>query len=496
MRIAIAGIAHEALTFSPIAAGLDDFNIWRGQEVLDFPGIADTVAALGFEPVPILVANSRTPGGPVEQGAYLQLRDEITRGLAAAGPLDGICLVLHGALLVEHIGSGETDLVREIRATVGNDVLISARLDLHAILTEEFASKADIWAGYRTAPHRDIEATYHRAATLLMRALRSGRRPRPAFVRLPLLLPGEKATTDVEPMRSLLAMAAEVERQPGILTAEVLVGFGWADAPHSGSSVSVIAEDAAALPAARELAARLAAAMWARRAEFQIPSEVAPSVDAALDAALADTQHSTVFITDVGDNPTAGATGDVPFFLSRLVARDVQDVVVAGLFDAEAYRACAAAGVGATLTVSLGGKLDTAHGDPVTVTGTVEHLYQPAPGEREVASATLRIGGIRVVVPAMRKFFTRVADFRRAGIEPLAHRIVVVKLGYLFPELRDIAPREILALSPGCADMDLLRLPFKYVVRPIFPLDADFDWQPVVSNPTAWTSPARPLDAG
>ncbi len=479
MRIAIGGIAHEALTFAPIQATLADFDVWRGVEVLEFPGVADAVAHLRFEPVPLLVAQSHTPGGPVERATYLDLRRQILDALRTAGEVDGVCLVLHGSMLVEHLGSGETDLVREVRALVGPDTLIAARVDLHANVTDEFASTVDVWAGYRTAPHRDIPETFHRAATRLMHALEARQRPRPAFVRLPLLLPGENATTDAEPMHSLLRQASQVEQQPGILAVEMLVGFGWADAAHSGASVTVFAEDEAALPMARQAAARLAAAMWAERAAFQIPMEVAPSVDEAIDRSLA--ARDTVFISDTGDNPTAGATGDVPYFLSRLLARQVPDAVVAGMCDAEAYQACAAAGVGATLTLSLGGKLDTTHGPPVTVTGVVEHLFRPTPGQRGVAIATLRVGGLWILIPAQRRAFYTLADFQSAGVDPLAHRLVVVKLGYLFPELRDIAPREILALSPGCSDLNLHRLPFTQVTRPIYPLDQDFDWQPVLS---------------
>ena len=476
MRIAIAGVAHEALTFAPIRASRADFDVWRGDEVLQFPGVADAVAELAFEPVPLLVAQSHTPGGPVELETYLALRRAILDALRAAGEVDGICLVLHGSMLVEDLGSGETDLAREVRALVGPEPLVAARLDLHANLTEEFARTVDVWAAYRTAPHRDLPETFLRATTRLVRAIHSGQRPRPAFVRLPLLLPGENATTDVEPMRSLLRQAANLEHQPGILAVEVLVGFGWGDAPHAGASVTVFAEDTAVLPAARAAATNLASEMWAQRAAFQIPQEVAPSVDEAIDRALA--AHATVFVTDTGDNPTAGATGDVPYFLSRLLARQVPDAVVAGMCDAEAYQACAEAGVGATLTLSLGGKLDTAHGAPVTVTGVVEHLYRPTPGQRGVAIATLRVGGVWILIPAQRRAFYTLDDFQRAGVDPLAHRLVVVKLGYLFPELRDIAPREILALSPGCSDLDLTRLPYQHVMRPIYPLDQDFDWRP------------------
>jgi len=208
---------------------------------------------------------------------------------------------------------------------------------------------------------------------------------------------------------------------------------------------------------------------------------VAASVDEAIDKAL-QAPESTVFIADSGDNPTAGTPGDVPYFLSRLLAKDVPDAVVAAIPDAAAAQHCFDAGVGAEVTVSLGGKLDTQHGDPVTVTGVIEHVHWPDSGLHEAAIVTLRVDGIRILITDMRRHFATLDDFRRGGVEPLAHKIVVVKLGYLLPELRDAAPREILALSPGFSDMDFTRLPYRYVTRPIFPLDEDFAWSPVITN--------------
>ncbi len=479
MRIAIAGLAHEALTFCPEPARLSDFELWEGNDIFDFPGVAGLDRELDIELVPVLIGQTRSPGGCVDVSTFRMLRDRIVDGLAGAGELDGICLVLHGACLIEGVTSGEAELVREIRRRMGTTVRIAARFDLHAILSDEFVRSVDIWTGYRTAPHRDIPDTFRRAMRLLVRSLRSGSRPCAAFVRLPLLLPGEQATTDVEPMRSLQAMSRAVEQQPGMLTCEMLVGFGWADAAHSGSSVSVIAEDGQHLPSAVRAADELARAMWSRRAEFIIPWEVAPTIDEAIDRGLAATE-SSVFATDSGDNPTAGTPGDTPAFLARLIDRQVPDAVFAAIPDADVYRQCVAAGVGGTVTVDLGGKIDTAHGAPVRVTGTVEHIHLADPSARDVGVVTLRVGGVRIIVSELRKMFITVGDFRLAGVNPLDHKLVVVKLGYLFPELRAIAPREILTLSPGYADMDLTRLPFRHVTRPIYPLDPDVDWEPVV----------------
>ena len=218
--------------------------------------------------------------------------------------------------------------------------------------------------------------------TLLVRSIREGLRPRPAFVRVPLLLPGEISTTDVEPMKSLLARVGEIEQLAGILTAEILVGFAWADAAHASSSVAVIAEDEAHLPRARHEVKRLAQAMWDERHNFTFDQEVAASADESIDLALA-AEERTVFIADSGDNPTAGTPGDVTHFLSRLLAKGAPDAVLAGIPDVAAARACFERGVGATVTLSLGGKLDSEHGGPLDVTGVVEHLYRPGGDGKE-----------------------------------------------------------------------------------------------------------------
>ena len=479
MRIGIAGISHEALTFSPVAQTMEDFRVLRGAEVLEYPGLADAARALDVEPVPVLVATARCPSGVVEERAHVQLRDELVEGLRRAGPLDGVCLILHGAMLVENIGSGETDQVRAVRAALGPDIPIAVRLDPHANLTEEFANKADTWACFRTAPHRDQAETLHRTLALLARAIRSNVRPRPVFIRLPLLLPGERSTTHVEPMRSLLAMAREIEQMHGILNAEVLIGFGWADTWHAGANVTVVAEGEEHLPVARRQARRLAQAMWDRRREFTFDQEVSPSADEAIDAALGAFEPS-VFVTDSGDNPTAGAPGDSTHFLARLLAKKVPDAVVAGIPDPESARACFAAGAGGTVSLAVGGKLDTVHGTPVPLTGTVEHVHPPSGSDAGLA--TVRANGVRVIISDRRYVYRHPDDFRKAGLDPLRHKLVVIKLGYLMAPLREIAPREILALTPGYADMEFTRLPYRYVTRPIFPLDPDVRWHPIITN--------------
>jgi microcystin degradation protein MlrC len=326
MRIALAGISHEALPASPLRTRLTDFRVLRGRDALD----AYASDLPNADLVPTLVAASTAPGGPIEQSVYTALRDEILEQLRTKGPFDGVCLSLHGAMWVEGIGSGEADLVRHIRETVGPQTFISASLDLHANISDTFARTVDIWTAYRTAPHRDTVETAQRALQLLISSLEANARPRPVFIRVPLLLQGEKATTDAEPMLTLEALARTTEQTPGILTAEVVVGFAWADTPDASSGITVIASSETSAETARTHAEHMAHEMWSRRTQFQFTREIAASADAALDIALAASE-STVWLTDTGDNPTAGTPGDSTHFLHRLLVRQIPDAVFASI---------------------------------------------------------------------------------------------------------------------------------------------------------------------
>jgi microcystin degradation protein MlrC len=329
---------------------------------------------------------------------------------------------------------------------------------------------SDILTAFRTAPHRDYFETRQRALRLLVRALREGIRPAAAMFKPPLLLAGESAVTEVEPARSLYARLPEIGQMPGILDASFLIGCAWTDSPYTTTSVIVVAESDGAL--ACQQAAVLAREVWARRGDFSFGVETAP-VDEAIRRAM-DAPERPVFLSDSGDNVTAGGAGDIPLFAERLLALGAQDAVVAGLADPQAVHECAAAGIGAEVSLSIGGKLDRESGVPLSVRGRVQHLHPGTPP----TTATVRVDGVAVILAADRRAFTDRASIAAAGVDPMAQKIVVVKLGYLFPDLYDHAPRAIMALSPGATDLRLDRLPFRRLTRPIYPLDGDLVWEP------------------
>src|SRR5205823_3230998 len=204
----------------------------------------------------------------------------------------------------------------------------------------------------------------------LMRCVREGIRPVPVMIKVPLLLPGEYAVTEVEPARSLYGMLEEIEAVPGILDASLMIGCAWTDSPHTSAAVLVMAERDREL--AYRQAARLAGAVWEQREAFRSDVEtVAPkeAISRALSA-----PESTVFISDSGDNVTAGGAGDLPLLLEYLLLAAAPDAVVAGLADAAAVEQCVEAGIGSRVRLAVGGKLDAIHAKPLPVEGTVVHL--------------------------------------------------------------------------------------------------------------------------
>ncbi|HIC90006.1 MAG TPA: M81 family peptidase, partial [Anaerolineae bacterium] len=372
------------------------------------------------------------------------------------------------AMHVQGMDDAEGDWVSAARQVVGPDCLISASLDLHGNVSQRLAEQMDILTACRTAPHVDAPQTREKAVALLLHCLHEDLHPQLAWVPVPVILPGERTSTEIEPAASLYTSLPEVDQVPGVLDASILVGYVWADEPRSSASVVVVGPDRAAIE--RE-AKRLAQRYWDVREQFTF-SVQAGSVDECIHWAL-DAPEPCVFISDSGDNPTAGGVGDVPLFLERLLALGVPDAVVASIVDPEAVAVCRAAGVGAQVHLSLGGKLDPVHSQPLPVTGRVIHLASATPigGDQ----AVVQVDGVLVIVTERRKPFHYIADFQRLGINPLDHKIVVVKIGYLVPDLRRAAPRALLALSPGAVDQAIERLPFRRIRRPIYPLDLEMD---------------------
>nr|WP_042198211.1 M81 family metallopeptidase [Kibdelosporangium sp. MJ126-NF4]CEL23265.1 Conserved protein [Kibdelosporangium sp. MJ126-NF4]CTQ94427.1 Conserved protein [Kibdelosporangium sp. MJ126-NF4] len=460
MRIGIAGIAIESSTFSPHRTGLADFRVTRGADLLArYTWTTDE--SLDVEWVPLLHAVS-LPGGAVMTDVYDELKAEILTRIGAAGPLDGLLLDIHGAMSVAGMLDAEADLARDVRAAVGPDVLISASMDLHGNVSREFVQQLDLVTCYRMAPHEDAWDTKERAARNLVARLRDGGKPHLAWVQIPVLLPGEKTSTRIEPAKSLYGQIEAIEAMDGILDASIWVGYAWADEPRCQAAVVVMGDDAELV---EQQATKLANDYWKAREDFAF---VAPtgSLDHCVREGLASGKRP-FFISDSGDNPTAGGAGDVSWTLRVLRAYQSRTIIYASIVDPESV---AIAKAGGEVSLRVGGKIDGGPAGPVPLSGTVVKVHEDPVGGTIVV---VRSGGLHVIITERRKPYHLVKDFTDLDLDPAQADLTVVKIGYLEPELYNLADGWLLALTPGGVDQDLIRLGHKQIIRPLYPFDPD-----------------------
>lgn len=471
-RVGIAGLSCECCTFSPLPSTAADFMLQSVAELLaPFPFLKEH-PHIDF--VPLLRARA-LPGGSIDPAFYDGFAERLLLELKAGRPWDGLFLPMHGAANVRGRFDVEGELLASIRGIVGPETLIAASYDLHGNISDRVAQHLDILTAYRTAPHIDWLETLQRACALLVQCLDGNLKPHLAFVPVPVLLPGEMTSTEYEPARSLYASIPDVIRRHGVLDASVLIGYAWADEPRaSGSTVAVSLDP----DTARAAAAELAHTFWSvrRRFAFGVP---AAAVDDCIRAAMAAGVNPAI-ISDSGDNPTAGGAGDMPYLLERLLALGAGNTLCAGIADAAAVDVCFRAGAGAAVTLHLGGKLDPIHATPFTVDATVLSLHTVSwmDGRSPNRIAVIRNSGVTVAVTERRTTFHLESDFTRLGLDPRSFRIIVVKIGYLEPELAAMARAAFLALSPGAVNQNITELNHRYIQRPMFPMDPDMTWEP------------------
>ena len=472
-RIGIGGIAIESSTFSPLPSRLPDFTVLTGGNLIDrypfmpawrFEGRSD------IEWLPCLHARA-IPGGPIDAQTYDELKRRLLDRIERSLPMDGFYLDIHGAMNVIGVDDAEADLAAAIRALVGPGCVIAAGMDLHGNVSRALVEDVDVFTAYRLAPHDDALETRERTCRLLMHCLDRGIRPARAWVRIPVMLPGERTSTLVDPGRSIYAELGARSAVPGVLDASLWVGYVWADEPRTGASVVVTGTDPETIRAQAEVIARR---YWNERERFSFPTP-AGSADWCIERAI-ELRSTAVVISDSGDNPTAGGVGDVPYLIERMLMHEAlgsgrATAVFASIPDPAAVHACFHAGLGANVGLELGGKLDAANGRPLPIRGVVATLHRADPVGGDIA--VVRVGGIDVIVTTRRKPHHHLRDFTQLGIEPDAYAMIAVKIGYLVPELRAMARHALLALTPGAVNQDIPSLSYRRVVRPIYPLDVE-----------------------
>ncbi|MDT0607082.1 M81 family metallopeptidase [Croceitalea rosinachiae] len=474
-RIAIAGIGIESSTFSPARTHEEAFHARIGDSIFGRYSFfnEDTDLRKRADWVPTLLGKA-LPGGTVTKEAYESMVRKTLKMLKESGPYDGLWFDIHGAMSVEGLIDAEGDLINRIREVVGTDVLISTSMDLHGNVSEKLARHSDLITCYRMAPHEDALESKERSITNLLDRLESskGKPKYKAWIPVPILLPGEKTSTRIEPGKSLYAEIPAIEAEEGVIDAAIWIGYAWADEPRNHAVVMVTGDDKEQVTQGAE---KLAQSFWNVRSEFEF---VAPttSFEESMQMALKSDKQPFI-VSDMGDNPTAGGAGDVTWTLREILSKeefkneDGPSLIYASIPGPELITEALKVGVGGKVKAMAGAMVDDRFAPPLELEGIVTAIKN---GDRDAETeVVVKTGNVNVIVTKKRKPYHHESDFTDLDLSPKTTDILVVKIGYLVPELYDLRGGWVMALTPGGVDQDLNRLGHKNIKRPMFPIDSD-----------------------
>jgi microcystin degradation protein MlrC len=489
MRIAVGRFHQETNTFSPTATDLatfrrqgyaigEDFDLREPLSRCTVASFAEVADARGdVELIPVVKAWAG-PGGRVTEDAFTHITGLFTDRLDEIGPVDAVFVRLHGAMAAEHHDDPEGLFLEALRRRVGADVWIVATTDHHACITHRMLANSDLLVGDRSQPH-DKPHTGRVLAETLFRIIDEGLRPTAAMRKAPLITHQEQYRTHRPPMKVWFDLAREMESRPGVISVSTYPMQPWLDVEEGGWASTVYTDDDP--PLAEELARELTRTVWDLRHDL-IAQESIPVEDAVARAAAAP--RGIVVLSDTGDTAAGGATGDSIVILAELLRQNVGRTALVPLVDEPAALAAEAAGVGATIDVSLGHSLDPAWGEPIGVTAEVVNLvyglvdtggfYEPYD---QGISALLRVDNVLVAVGQYRgRTMNMPSYWAHFGVDATDRdnvHIVVVKTSSNFQYFADWTSEVIRVDTPGHAQSRMADFDWRRLPRPIFPLDPD-----------------------
>lgn len=488
-RILIVECKQEVSTFNPHLSGYDDFAVRRGREILDYHRsirneVGGALSVLDEQPdvevVPAYSAFFITSGGTLSRQAWERISGELLEAVRSAPAVDAVYFCLHGAMASESELDPEGWLLTELRKIVGESIPVVASLDLHGILTDRMLEQCDAVVAYHTYPHVDFFETGQRAARLLLRILRGEVKPVTAKVTVPALVRGDELITATGSIRHAVDAAKQVEQGPHGLSAAMMWGNPFTDVPALASWAFVVADHDPAL-AERE-ALRIARLFWEHHEKMRVPLQ---SLDEMAAIVKAHT-HGTLGLVDAADATSSGASGDSNAILRKLVETGFSARVLLPLVDAPAVEKAFAAGVGATVTTTVGGTLDPARFTPLEITARVRLLadgrfQSESFGEEWYAgpTAVLESGGFTLVVSSRAVNLYDRSFFLAHGRNPAHFDAVVIKSPHCQPHMyADWCTRMVNVDAPGSSSANLPYLGHTRCQRPMFPLDAAVEFKP------------------
>lgn len=489
-RVLLAGLFHETHTLLADRMGLGEFEIRRGAELLSAAGDGSPLAAMvevgtrcGWELVPAIDLRA-SPGPTVADevvDTFWQACDDTLS--TQTRPFDGVCLVLHGAMVSESHLDVEGEILARLRQRVGPHVPICGVLDLHGNITPKMAANSQGLIAYRENPHADAHQAAHDGAVLLDRLMRTGEQPVTVWEQPPVVWPPTGTGTAFEPMRTLEALARDIERtHPNILAVNVFAGFSFADTPCTGVSFTAvtIGDPDEARGALRTLRA------WSVEHRDNGNTQDEP-LEAVLDRiAQMPAGNGPIVLAEPSDNIGGGAPGDGTAVLAALVVRKIENAAVA-INDPQAVKALQSVAVGESITLEIGGRGSPLAGAPLrlevrllsrsdgrfTLEDPNSHLASMCGNTFEMGpSAVVTHGGVSILLTTNKTPPFDLGQWRSQGLIPETLSLIAVKAAVAHRRVYDrIASAHHTIHTPGPCSSNLREFPYRHIRRPVYPLD-------------------------
>lgn len=468
MKILSGLVYHESNTFNPFLTGLDQFVVREGEEILDRFASTPVLHEAGATIVPSVYATAFS-SGIVSREAYEDIKARLLRAVEDNLDVDGIWLHLHGAMLIEEIGSAEIDILSALRERVGDEVPISVAMDPHGNIDPRVPELATVLRSYRTIPHVDQPEIERRTAQHLVSIVRgevgSGA---VAHSAVPFVISGDIPLTSQSPLNEILAKLDEAEAIPGILDASYYVGFAWADVTQCRGSVVVVPEGPEHASLAQETADSIRDYVVSRFPEFRFTTPTLGVAETV--AAFDDVAQRPLVVSDSGDNTTGGGVGYSTVVLKEVLEAEPSDkVCVSTIWEPGAMAELASREVGEEVEIAIGMDHDEVS-RPVTVRGTIKAKgdllgYMSSVNDRIGATCTISVGNVDIVLTDQPGSFVTLNHFRSAGLDARDYDVIIVKQGYMFPEIAELAGEHIMCISPGATYQFIENLAYTKVDR-------------------------------
>ena len=484
-KVLIVGLHEESNSFNPVIEDyslFENYGIYDGNEVVK-EGAKSGVTVLGM--VKALKENNITPiggltlradsGAPISHAIVEKFLTAFEEAFSKNPDIDGVLACMHGATVSDKSFDVCGDIFEKMREIVGDTVIISASFDLHANITKKIMQNCDFVSGYQTYPHLDLENTGYRAGQRIAERL-SGKRYFSAKVDIPQIAPAHAYTTGTGNLKRLMNEAENLKQSGVIIDYNIFQVQPWLDVPELNSTVIICAKDE---NTAKSVAENLAKKEFALRKELLGTPLL--SIDEVIDIALKNDTGKPVVLADSSDSPNAGACGDSPAVLEKVLPYKDRLAVAVGLNDKRAVEKAFALGVGGEGEFEIGGTIAPEISKPVKVWAKVKSLHDGkfqkfGPQEKGIEinlgkTAVLTVGKIRIHV-SCRTLQGDIAFYRSFGTEPSLCDLVAVKVCTSFRAgYKDIASHMINADTPGVSACNLLSLPYKNRPTPLYPFE-------------------------